>query len=229
MASAGLAKRAAKLFSVLAVGLLVWPLIGHEFSAGFQGLASTAFDGHEFGTGGYVRFLPREHTRSTVDRDESWNTGAELRIDGVEKRNSVLLNPRRLAYLPFVFLAGILAAMGLPHRRALLAFGLGSVLLCFVALGSVWLVVAWLFARVPGLVYTLAGWQEALLRLLYEAFVTPIANKFIIAMVVAGVCAQVVKFGLERRSMPQAVANSAPPRAPSRSRSRRDRKRARRT
>jgi hypothetical protein len=62
---------------------------------------------------------------------------------------------------------------------------LGAPLLLLIAVGSVWITIAWLFARVPGLVYDFAPWQRSALHLLYEGFVTPIANKFIVPLLLA--------------------------------------------
>jgi hypothetical protein len=75
--------------------------------------------------------------------------------------------------------------------------------LLLLALGSVWITIAWLFARVPGLVYELAPWQHSTLHLLYEGLVTPIADEFIAPLL------PMLAFLTWRRPQPAVIASAA--------------------
>jgi hypothetical protein len=169
---------------VLVLGWFAWPIVGFGFSSAFQGVASLALGDVEFGRGGHAEFLGARRTQpdQTVEKDESWNARVALSIEGVTQRHTISVNPRRLAYLPLLFFTAFLLAAPLPARRRVHGLTLGYATLLAIALISLWITIAWLFARVPGLVYDLSAWQGSLLHVLYEGFVTPIANKFIVPL-----------------------------------------------
>lgn len=171
---------------VLSLGWLAWPLLHPGFTGGFQSLASVVLGSLEFGDGGHAEFLrTKRERRQGTDQDASWDASVRLSIDGVPKAHVIAINPRRLAYLPLLFFVAFLGALQLPARRTAEFLLTGAPILLSVALISVWIMFAWLFARVPGLVYDLTPWQSSLLHLSYEGFVTPIANKFILPLLLA--------------------------------------------
>jgi hypothetical protein len=167
--------------SALLTGFLVWPLVSGVFSALFRTLCTLVLAPLSFGHGGHVAFTSASGAEG-LERAASWDVRMVLGIEGVAKAHAVALNPRRLFYLPLLtLLAGVLA-MPLPgaaRRRALLV---GVPMLIALALSTVWLTAAFLFAQVPGLVYTLSPVESGLLRLGYEGFATPLTTKFMLSL-----------------------------------------------
>lgn len=161
-------------------GVALWPLLGGAADATFRAVANETVGDLTFGSGGHVAFHPAAaHLVTTAGDDASWSTQVERRIDGVEPRNRIRINARRLLYLPCVILAAIVLASALPPRRKAVALGIGGAILMFAALASSWLLSAWLFARVPGLVYDLSSFEARALGFGYEAWATALGNRFV--------------------------------------------------
>jgi lysylphosphatidylglycerol synthetase-like protein (DUF2156 family) len=85
-------------------------------------------------------------------------------------------------YLPLLTLLASVLAMPLPNSARRRSFGVGALVLLACALSSVWVIGAFLFAQVPGLVYDLSPTESSLLRLCYEGWVTPLTNKFMMPL-----------------------------------------------
>lgn len=167
----------------LLFGLLLWSVAGELFSAAFRAVAGLAFRTLEFGNGGHAELVPSYPAQAvSAARDETWNVQVLLSVDGIAKTHAVTINPRRLLFLPWLLLSALFAATAMHIRAKLIGFAVGSVCLLGNALVSLWIMIAWLFARVPGLVYTLADWQLTTLHILYEGYVTPMANKLIVPL-----------------------------------------------
>jgi hypothetical protein len=170
--------------SVLLVGFLAWPLVSGACSELFRALCTLALAPLSFGHGGHVTFTSASGA-AELERAASWDVRMVLGIEGVAKAHAVALNPRRLFYLPLLTILASVLAMPLPgtaRRRALL---LGVAILIALALSTVWLTAVFLFAQVPGLVYTLSPAESALLRLGYEGFATPLTTKFMLPLLLA--------------------------------------------
>jgi hypothetical protein len=181
-------RRLALAALIMLAGWALWPSCARPFSAAFRAAANGSLGATTFGRGGHAAFLPASRTvaRPSSSRVEaSWDTAVELRIDGVDKRHRVRMNPRRLAYLPLCLFAALVLAARLAPRRKAICLLPGLLALIVVAHASVWITVSWLFARVPGLVYDLSGFESALLAFAYEALVTSPANKFVCPILLA--------------------------------------------
>lgn len=155
-------------------------------SNGFQTVARFGIGPVEFGRGGHADFLPaRVDHGSSARRDGTWNAPVVLRIDGVPQAHTISVNPRRLFYFPLLIFIALVSAAPLATARKARVCVIGGICLLVSALGSLWVLVVWVFARVPGLVYTLEAWQSTALDMLYEGYVTPMANKLIVPLVLA--------------------------------------------
>jgi hypothetical protein len=172
--------------AIVAAGLLAWTVVQSGFGSLFSGAANVALGDHVFGRGGHATFVSGQPARAGgLDDDASWDTSVRLSIDGVPESQAVRVNPRRLAFLPLLFLTALICAAPLPARRRLICLAAGAGVITIVALASLWIIVAWLFARVPGLVYELSPFQQHTLDFAYEAFVTSIGLKFVIPLLLA--------------------------------------------
>jgi hypothetical protein len=181
-----LAKRIGTFVVVVILGFVLWPLLSDAYTSSFQASANALLGGMRFGKGGHALFLPASNQQAaSTGRDASWEAPVELSIEGVEKKHVVSVNPRRLAYLPWFCFAALVAATPLRASAKAKCLLVGSALLGLIALVSVWVIIAWIFARVPGLVYDLESWERTLLDLSYEAFVTPMGNKFVLPLILA--------------------------------------------
>jgi hypothetical protein len=181
-----IARRIGSFALVLGLGFALWPVLSAPFTVAFRATANAVVGAARFGKGGHALFLsaaPRQH--ESTGRDTSWDAPLELGIEGVEKKHVVSVNPRRIAFIPWLCFAALVAAAPLRRSAKLKCLALGSTLLALAALASVWIIIAWIFARVPGLVYDLESWQRALLDLAYEALVTPMGNKFVLPLLLA--------------------------------------------
>jgi hypothetical protein len=170
---------------LLAGGCAGWLCAG-AFAQLFRALCTLALSPLTFGEGGHVQFVAALPSQS-LERATSWDVSMVLGIDGVKATHAIALNPRRLLYLPLLTLFACVLAAPLSlswraRRRALLA---GTTILTLIALLSVYLIAVFLFAKVPGLVYTLAPWQSSALRVAYEGWVTPLSNKFVLPLLLA--------------------------------------------
>jgi len=175
--------------ALVLLGVLAWPLMRASAEAVFRGAATATLGELTFGMGGHVAFLPAKPRapRERYDEDDSWSTRVELRIDGAEGRYGIRMNARRLVYLPCVVLVALVLASPLSAQRKVIALALGAALVLASALLSAWLTAAWLFARAPGLVYALDGFEQRLLDFGYEAWVTALGNRFIVPIMIAAV------------------------------------------
>jgi len=168
------------------VGWWFSPAVGPGFSRAFATTAGMTLGALEYGAGGHARFAqPGSEPSTPSEHDRSWDMPIELSIDGVETVHRVSVNPRRLAFLPSLLFMALIVGAPLCFRDKLRGLAIGLPLLWVSALGSVWITVAWLFARVPRLVYDLSHWQSRALDLAYEGLVTSLANKFIIPVLLA--------------------------------------------
>ncbi len=179
-------KRIGTFVGIVVLGFLLWPLLSGPYTSAFQASANAVVGSLTFGKGGHALFLPMpEQERADTGRDASWDAPVELSIEGIEKKHVVSVNPRRLAYVPWLCFAALVVAAPLRRPGKASCLAIGSAILAPIAFVSLWIIVAWLFARVPGLVYDLDGWQKTLLNLSYEAFVTPLGNKFVLPVLLA--------------------------------------------
>jgi hypothetical protein len=179
--------RAPALFAALLfVGICAWWLCEGAFAQLFRALCTLALSPLTFGEGGHVQFSAALPSQS-LERAASWDVSMVLGIEGAEATHSIALNPRRLLYLPLLTLfACVLAApLSLSWRARRRALWVGTSILVLIALLSVYLIAVFLFAKVPGLVYTLSPWQSSALRVAYEGWVTPLTNKFVLPLLLA--------------------------------------------
>jgi hypothetical protein len=163
---------------------LLWPWFEACVAQSLRWSCSLLLSPLSFGAGGHVDFVSAA-AHTGLERAASWDLRMLLRIDEVAQTHALALNPRRLLALPiasYLLCVGAAPATWAQKRRAL---ALGLPLLWLLALLSVWLVAVYLFAQVEGLVYSLTPGQAAVLRVLYEGWVTPLANKFIVPLVLA--------------------------------------------
>lgn len=180
-------RRLASVVALVLLGVLSWPLLRAPSEALFRAAGTATLGQLTFGMGGHAAFMPAK-PRAASDRhdeDDSWSTRVELSIEDSDAREGIRMNARRLVYLPCVILAALVLASPLSWRRKALAFALGAVLLLASALLSAWLTVAWLFARVPGLIYELSDVEQSTLSFGYEAWVTALGNRFIAPIVIS--------------------------------------------
>jgi hypothetical protein len=169
---------------VLALGAWVWTPLAPLFSWTFRVCAGAALAGVSFGQGGHVDVEPRASPRA--QDVVALKTALRLSIDGVEPSHVLRINPRRLLYLPLLCFLALLIAAPLPGSNKLRCALLGVPLLAGMAVGSLWASAAWLFARVPGLVYDASDlWFRHFLQILYEGLVTPPASKFVLPLLLA--------------------------------------------
>lgn len=194
--------------ATLLLALAAWPLLAGLFSALFRGLCSLVLSPLSFGHGGHVAFTQGAQATG-LERAASWDTHMVLRIEGVAKAHSIALNPRRLLYLPLSTLLACVLAMPLPNAARRRASAVGALVLLVLALASVWLVAAFLFAQVPGLVYELSPLESSLLRVLYEGWVTPLSNKFMVPLLLG-----YALFAWQRAKLRVDTAAAAPPLGP---------------
>ena len=133
--------------------------------------------------------------KNAVTEDASWNARLILGTRGRD-HDAFRINPRRLGYIPLVFYAALAAASPLPGRRKLYTLLIGSAVLITLAALSVVITAAWAFTHAssgpPGV--ELPVWVGSALTLLY-GFVTPLANKFIVPLVLAVI---IVRWQLNR-------------------------------
>jgi hypothetical protein len=175
----------------LLFGLWIWRPLSAPV-AGVMALAANYTVGAlTMGKGGHIVLHATAPARAGADvgatareQDEhhaaSWDTRMTLQIEGVAPTHAVRVSPRRLLYLPLVFYLALLIALPLETERRWRALALGLPLLLAAALVSVWITAAWIFMRVPDLVYPAS--HEPWLSFLYESWVTPLANKFILPL-----------------------------------------------
>jgi hypothetical protein len=185
---AQLSRRALVILAlVFALGLPAWSVLAAQFAYGFRALCALSLAPLTFGEGGHVQFVMALPARS-LERADSWDVSMVLGIEGVTATHSVALNSRRLLYLPLLTLLACVVAAPFPlsKRQRAIAGLVGAALLALIALLAVWVIAAFLFAKVPGLVYTLTPWQHGALRLAYEGWVTPLTNKFVMPILLAG-------------------------------------------
>lgn len=177
--------------AIVCVGLLPWPGVQQGCSALFRPVANLVLTNMEFGAPGglgtgHVRLLAA--TRAHVQRADdgpAWDTVLELRVTGVDKVQTVFVSPRRSFYLPLLFLLASIGVVPLPRRRKWLCAGVGVSLLVAYALGTLCLTSMWIFARVPGLVYTLTPVQQLTIELAYRGLVTPMSHRIVVPLLVA--------------------------------------------
>ena len=182
---------------VLLLGLSPWPDVREAFGAGFRAAANVVLgfvtcDTH-YGRG-HATLL----AASTPSRDgPSWDTLLRLKLDRAPNREEVIVNPRRIAWIPIVlFLALVVAApVSSRDRWVCLAIGVPIIVLCAIA--GLWTTALWLFAQSPGLLRNWAPLQALSVDLGYRALVVPLSNRYILPIVLAGV---LLGWRWERRS-----------------------------
>lgn len=168
----------------LLTAVLAWPSFEQGVAQLLRGLCTLVLSPLRFGQGGHVEFLASQ-LQTDVERAATWDLRMMLRIEGVAQVHSIALNSRRLLALPLASFGLVVAAVPVRWPRKRWALGLAVPLLSLLAVSSVWLVAVFLFSQVEGLVYSLSPTQAALLRLGYEGWVTPLANKFIVPLLLA--------------------------------------------
>ncbi len=192
--------RFAAALALVITALLFWPVLERPTAASFRSVVGAALEPWTFGKGGHVVLIPAAHPHATVSAAASWDTQLELHIDGVEQRHRVALNPRRLCFLPGLLCSAVIVASPVSWRRKGLCIALSTITVMLLAIANVWMIAAWLFARVPGLIYDPSAWQRTMLDFGYEALVTSLATKFIapVGVTIAIVMWQVAAERLEK-------------------------------
>ncbi|HEX7481368.1 MAG TPA: hypothetical protein VF331_26430, partial [Polyangiales bacterium] len=187
-----LIRRTAVRFALLVcVGLLPWPGLQALSSSTFRGVADAALQHISFGgqtglgTGG-VRLLPARDDRSGAPDDgPAWDTRLQLRVSSVPQAQIVYVSPRYSYLLPTILLLALVVAAPVTSRRKLLCAVLGIAALTLHAVLVLYLTSVWIFARVPGLVYTLTPAQQTLVELAYRGFVVPSSHRVVVPLVLA--------------------------------------------
>src|SRR5262245_45889468 len=129
--------------AIMAVGLVAWPAVAPGFCSGFQQAGNALIGPLRFGKFGRAEFATVQRSQTGgVEDAVSWNARVGLRMDGVDESVPILLNPRRLAYLPLLVFVAAVAAAPLRARRKLVCLLCGIPLLLAMALASVWIVIA---------------------------------------------------------------------------------------
>ncbi|MFT3927726.1 MAG: hypothetical protein QM778_34685 [Myxococcales bacterium] len=162
---------------VLLLGLWIWQPLRPPLTQAFSHLANVTLGELTLGSGGHIDVQP---ARATSQEISSWDTVLTLRVEGIAQAHSVRVNPRRLLYLPVTVLVALVMAVPFEPRRRWRALALGLPVLAMSALVCVWITAAWVFSRVPDLVYPAS--QAAWVAWLYESWVTPLANKFLLPL-----------------------------------------------
>lgn len=177
---------ASALACALLVAMFAFWLLDAPLAGLFRGLCSLALSAWTFGEGGHVQFVAASPTQA-LDRAASWDVSMVLGVEGSAVMHSIALNPRRLLYLPLLTFATCVlgAPLALSARQRRIALLLGIPIVVSIALASVYLIAVFVFARVAGLIYTLEPWQDSVLRVVYEGWVTPLTNKFVMPMLIA--------------------------------------------
>lgn len=169
---------------VFLIGWFSWGSLEETVTAGFCAAAQGVFADVEFGAGGHVSVEPARTHR--LSEDAAWGARLRFRVPGAVHEESLRISPRRLWYLPCLLFVALVVSLPLGLRERLCGLAVGLVALLAAAIGSVWLTAAWLFARVPGLVYDFSTFQLGLLDFGYETFVTPLGNKLVLPILLAG-------------------------------------------
>jgi hypothetical protein len=183
---AELRARLTRAGSVLVVGLVLMSIAAPVLDEVFCDAFHAVLGGHEFGAGGRVVLAPAARVaRAGVEQGSSWTVALTLRVDGVREAQSLLLNPRRMLWLPWLVALTAIAGLARGPARVLRESLLASVLVAGWALACVWLTAAWVFASVPGLVYTLDPALHAALHTTYGALVGPPSARYWVGLIVA--------------------------------------------
>lgn len=196
-----LALRAALFALVTLLGWLAWPGLAAPFARAFCGLNEAVLTEAALGEGSHLSIEYAPLRAQQGDLDASWNARLRLRVDGARSPHPVRLNPRRLAYLPWLLFAALMTALPLRLRLRAACFMLGSLCVLLNAMASVWLTALWLFVHNAAAGRTLDSWRRSLVDFAYEGVVTPLGNKLIFAMMTAVLLALLAN-SLERRHRP---------------------------
>jgi hypothetical protein len=174
-------RSAAVFAAVLGAGLVVWPAVRPQFSASFARIGHAALAGHTFGERGHVELAPI----SGPGARNGWDCQARLRVEGDGVPLVIALHPRRMAYLPLLVFAAAVASAPLRARRRAVCLLCGLPLVLGAVLASLWLTFAWIFARVPGLVYSLTPLQEAALHAAHEGLLSHLGVRLLLPLLLA--------------------------------------------
>lgn len=184
---------------MLLLGLVAIELTASMLDEVFCDAIHALLGGHEFGSGGRVTLAPSARGAELgAERSASWTVALTLRVDGVREAQSLVLNPRRMLWLPW--LVAVTATVGLaegPVRAAWQGLFASVVVMLWTVL-CVWCTAVWVFASVPGLVYTLGPMTHALLNAAYEGLVGPPTARYL-AGLVAAIAAHALGLALESR------------------------------
>jgi hypothetical protein len=138
------------------------------FTLAYQALGNAMLSQVSFGRSGRALLAPGTPAPGPAS-DPSWNTGVVFFLEGSPERQVVMINPRRVAFLPLLFLLAAVAASWLEWRQKLLCFSLGLALSVLGCLAWLYLFVWCGFASMPGLVYDYSEAQRAFASFVYEA------------------------------------------------------------
>jgi hypothetical protein len=178
--------RCARAAVVFLLGLIVLAIAGPLLDEVFCDAVHAWLGGHEFGAGGRASLAPAARAVAvSAESGPSWTVALTLRVDGVHEVHSLLLNPRRMLWLPWLVALTLTAALAREPVRALEQALAVSVLVAGWALLGVWLTAVWVFASVPGLVYTLGPSAHAAVHALYEGLVGPPGARYVAGLVAA--------------------------------------------
>jgi hypothetical protein len=192
--------RCARGAAVFALGLIVLALAGPLLDEVFCDAVHAWLGGHEFGAGGRASLAPAARAvAASAESGPSWTVALTLRVDGVHEAHSLRVNPRRMLWLPWLLALTLTAALAREPVRALREALAVSALVAGWALLGVWLTAVWVFASVPGLVYTLGPAAHAAVHALYEGLVGPPGARYVAGLVAAALVHAVAIFW-ERRA-----------------------------
>src|SRR5262249_2590202 len=156
---------------------------GDAFSIGFARLGGAVLEPLRFGAHGHVQFQGLQKGATERDADRSWNARIALGMEGETDTVPIFVNPRRLAYLPLLCFAAAIGVLPLPLRRRALCLVCGVPVLLAVALGSVWVTLALIFARVPEVGFAPGPLGERALELAADGLVGQLGLKFALPLV----------------------------------------------
>jgi len=179
------AARALRTVALLGVGVGCLALLGPSLSEGFCDAANALLRLWTFGQGGHAALVAAP-LRAGIDADANatWDATLLLSIDGVPQVQRLLVNPRRLFFLPLVVFSALTFALA-PRPGALYRWLFGASMLAAFAVGSLGWTAAWVFMRVPGLVYTPGAAATRLVHLVYEGLVAPPSAKLLLPVALA--------------------------------------------
>lgn len=172
---------------VVAVGFVAWAPLGPPFGDVFRTAVNLVLRNTTFGRGGHAEVQPGSASQDEP-AGESWDTALILTIDSdgePYEPKQLIINSRRIAYVPLLLSAAVLLTAPLTCRRKLMGAAMVLPGVAIAAILYVWAFAFCAFALIPGLVYDLRPVAASVVNLLFIAVLTPPGNRIVGPLVFA--------------------------------------------